>query len=431
MARKKNMVNGVKVIRRHCAAAIFTGLICLFIAAILVLPLFFNIYQIGEFTDSTHTTVDAIDNTGMNFLMELFQSEASPFESLKSVAVWDVELITLETTLTWIEYILTAFMIVGFIYAILLLLYAIGLICRGHVRKYDGPRSISILTFILVAVMFVGAWGYTYCFQMGFDADTVGEISPNGLYFAVGFLPYLYLGVSLLGMIIIIIIYHCAFLNRVYVGDLPWDKEYIDSQLKGQPTQWPSIEANMPQGQSIPYIVATPVYPNPYMMGYAGQIAYPQPYPAYPVLQQVPAPAPAPSPAPAPAPAPIAKEVIVTDTPAVIHTTATLPENITSIGGHDYSQNVYLTEAKIPENISKLGNGAFSNCFNLETVAIPKSITNIGANCFFNCAKLTKISYNGTKEEWSAIQRGSNWLYKAGTTIVVCSDGPISVNPYH
>lgn len=110
---------------------------------------------------------------------------------------------------------------------------------------------------------------------------------------------------------------------------------------------------------------------------------------------------------------------------------STLPPNLKEIGGHAFAENQSLLVANIPIEISKLGASAFANCLKLKVVSIPNSITEIGSNCFFNCVSLERINYNGTKEEWSRIIRGSNWLSKAKTSEVVCLDGTITVNPYH
>ena len=108
----------------------------------------------------------------------------------------------------------------------------------------------------------------------------------------------------------------------------------------------------------------------------------------------------------------------------------TLPQGIHNVGGHAFAKNTNLEIANIAPDVKELGVGAFSNCLRLKTVSIPTSVKYIGSNCFFNCVKLRRINYAGTKQEWRRIQRGSNWLSKAATSTVVCSDGPVSVDPY-
>ena len=109
---------------------------------------------------------------------------------------------------------------------------------------------------------------------------------------------------------------------------------------------------------------------------------------------------------------------------------AVIPPNTTSIGGHAYAENQKITIANIPLAVNRLGAGAFANCLKLRVVSIPKSVIEIGENCFFNCASLERINYAGTKAEWANIKRGSNWLARAKTTEVVCSDATIVVDPY-
>jgi len=108
-----------------------------------------------------------------------------------------------------------------------------------------------------------------------------------------------------------------------------------------------------------------------------------------------------------------------------------LPEGLTKIENHQFSQNPNIEEAIIPDGIFDIAPSAFANCPNLTTLSIPRSVRKIGYNAFFNCKKLTKIKFEGLKEEWRYIVRGSNWLTSCGTTTVVCKDGAITVNPAH
>lgn len=108
-----------------------------------------------------------------------------------------------------------------------------------------------------------------------------------------------------------------------------------------------------------------------------------------------------------------------------------LPPGLRVIGAHAFHKNTHLEIAIIGPEVKELGLGAFSNCIRLKTVTIPVSVKAIHANCFYNCYRLTRINYGGTKEQWTRIKRGSNWLAKVPTTTVVCTDGAVTVNPYH
>lgn len=50
-----------------------------------------------------------------------------------------------------------------------------------------------------------------------------------------------------------------------------------------------------------------------------------------------------------------------------------------------------------------IGDYAFSGCAGLKTVMIPGSVASIGMNAFSDCTALETIIYDGTEEEWNAI----------------------------
>ena len=131
-----------------------------------------------------------------------------------------------------------------------------------------------------------------------------------------------------------------------------------------------------------------------------------------------------------PKPEPVVKKTVVKKVKVEEQNSSISPDT-TIIGGHAYAENQNLRIATIPLGVNKLGRSAFANCLNLTVVSIPGSVIEIGQNCFFNCASLERINYSGTKEQWSRIKRGSNWLARAKTTQVVCVDGTIAVNPYN
>lgn len=118
----------------------------------------------------------------------------------------------------------------------------------------------------------------------------------------------------------------------------------------------------------------------------------------------------------------------VNDAPSSNPASTSLPNNLTSINNHQFSKNQDLQTAIIPDKITSIGPGAFANCLNLTNVVIPRSVKNIGYNAFFNCVSLDTITYKGSKAEWRKIKRGSNWLAKAKTDKVICSDSVIIVN---
>ena len=82
----------------------------------------------------------------------------------------------------------------------------------------------------------------------------------------------------------------------------------------------------------------------------------------------------------------------------------------------------------IPDDgsVTGIGSYAFEDCTSLTSVIIPKSVTSIGYNAFYNCDSLTSVTFEGTKEQWNAVYKGSQWNDYSPFTEVVCSDGTVS-----
>ena len=93
-----------------------------------------------------------------------------------------------------------------------------------------------------------------------------------------------------------------------------------------------------------------------------------------------------------------------------------------------YLNNGLVTELNIPEGVTSIGSYAFYGCTGLTSVTIPDSVTSIGWGAFYNCMGLTSIKFNGTKAQWSSIQKGYAWNINVPSTCqVVCTDGTISI----
>lgn len=97
---------------------------------------------------------------------------------------------------------------------------------------------------------------------------------------------------------------------------------------------------------------------------------------------------------------------------------------------------IYLSSIVIPATykggavVGMLGtvNGAFAYCSSLSTITIPASMTSIGPESFRNCTSLTTINYEGTMEQWNAIELGKGWKNGIPATEVICSDGTVPLN---
>jgi hypothetical protein len=77
----------------------------------------------------------------------------------------------------------------------------------------------------------------------------------------------------------------------------------------------------------------------------------------------------------------------------------------------------------IPEGVTSIGSQAFYSCMNLELVRLPSTLTRIEDWAFNFCENLHTIIFDGTAEQWYAIEKGDDWDFEMGYYEIVCADG--------
>lgn len=85
-----------------------------------------------------------------------------------------------------------------------------------------------------------------------------------------------------------------------------------------------------------------------------------------------------------------------------------------------------LTSVAIGNGVTNMGEHAFRGCAGLENITIPDSVMSIEGWAFDKCESLERIEYNGTTEEWLAIEKDDIWDSNTGEYVVYCTDGTVA-----
>ena len=84
-----------------------------------------------------------------------------------------------------------------------------------------------------------------------------------------------------------------------------------------------------------------------------------------------------------------------------------------------------LTDLIIPSGVTSIGVMEFHDCTLLRSVTIPDSVTSIGRGAFYNCHSLRSFNFEGTKEQWNAVEKAKYWDANTGDYTINCTDGII------
>ena len=93
---------------------------------------------------------------------------------------------------------------------------------------------------------------------------------------------------------------------------------------------------------------------------------------------------------------------------------------VVSIGDVSFGFCFSLTSVTIPNSVTSIGDYSFVGCTSLTSITLPESVTSIGNFAFQKCSGLRTIYYAGTRAQWDAIEKGSDWDPGTGDYTVVC-----------
>ena len=89
-------------------------------------------------------------------------------------------------------------------------------------------------------------------------------------------------------------------------------------------------------------------------------------------------------------------------------------------GGIFWSQTTLKT-VYIPASIRYIGNYVFEACANLSKVTIENGVSYLSCGIFDGCVRLKEIVFIGTKAQWEAMEKDSDWMN--GEITIICTDG--------
>lgn len=83
----------------------------------------------------------------------------------------------------------------------------------------------------------------------------------------------------------------------------------------------------------------------------------------------------------------------------------TFAQGVEKIGKYVFNGNA-VTQLVLPDGVKEIGDYSFSNCSLLADITLPSSVKKVGSYVFSNCASDKAVKYNGTLEQWCAIDFG-------------------------
>lgn len=92
---------------------------------------------------------------------------------------------------------------------------------------------------------------------------------------------------------------------------------------------------------------------------------------------------------------------------------------------HGGISSTKLETLVISENVKIIGMSAFSGCQNLKSIELPSTITSIGYGAFEYCTGVETFKFNGTMEQWNAIEFDGFVFHESSINEVICTDGTV------
>lgn len=106
--------------------------------------------------------------------------------------------------------------------------------------------------------------------------------------------------------------------------------------------------------------------------------------------------------------------------------TIELPQGLITLVGYCFA-NTGLTSIHIPSSVQTIEYAAFAWNNSLQEVIIEAGVQSLGEGAFHACPLLTEITYTGTKVEWEAITKHTDWALDTPLSVIHCVDGDVTI----
>ncbi|MGN0788894.1 MAG: hypothetical protein ACI4MY_03070 [Christensenellales bacterium] len=92
----------------------------------------------------------------------------------------------------------------------------------------------------------------------------------------------------------------------------------------------------------------------------------------------------------------------------------------------DDEKNVVIPSEYNGKPVTEISVMAFVSIKGLKSITIPDSVTKFGWLIISLCDDFTTINYQGTMEQWNAIEKQNGWVQNSGNVVIHCNDGDIA-----
>lgn len=103
-----------------------------------------------------------------------------------------------------------------------------------------------------------------------------------------------------------------------------------------------------------------------------------------------------------------------------------IPSSVVSFENKAFAYCTGLQRFVVGSGVKSLGGYAFWGCSNLTSITIPASVKSIGMALFHSDRAITDVWFEGTVQEWQAIEKDVHWSYNCSEFVIKCKNGSVT-----